>query len=251
MVRGLDVFRDHFVDHSSQYALIGGTACYLAFSSKGLEFRATKDLDIVLIVDALDADFGRVFWDFVRKGGYQNKGSSGGGEVQFYRFSNPSDESYPAMLELFSREPDFEIPLESGHLTPIPLGEVSSLSAILLNNDYYELIQKGNLVEQEISFISPETLIPLKAIAWLDLTRQKSAGERVDSKNIKKHKNDVFRLFSLLSPDSEVTIPASVRADFKEFLDRMTEQPPDLKSLKIPFKPEEVIEILRKIYLEL
>ncbi len=75
------------------------------------------------------------------------------------------------------------------------------------------------MVEDGISFTSPETLIPLKAIAWLDLTRQKSEGGTIDSKNIKKHKNDVFRLFTLLSPDSEVTIPASIRSDLGEFLD--------------------------------
>lgn len=248
MVRGLDIFREHFVDRSAQYALIGGTACYLAFSSRGLEFRSTKDLDIVLIIDALDDDFGRAFWDFVQKGGYQHQAKSEGREVQFYRFKNPTDESYPAMLELFSREPDFDIPVASGDLTPIPLGEISSLSAILLNDDYYELIQEGTMVEDGVSFISPETLIPLKAIAWLDLTRQKSEGGTIDSKNIKKHKNDVFRLFTLLSPDSEVTIPASIRIDLGEFLDRMAEQPPDLKALGVPFQGAEVIEILRGIY---
>ena len=36
-------------------------------------------------------------------------------------------------------------------------------------------------------------LIPFKAKAWMDLTDRRAAGEHVDSKNIKKHKNDVFR----------------------------------------------------------
>jgi hypothetical protein len=41
----------------------------------GLAFRATKDLDIVLYVEALDAEFVRAFWDFVRGGGYEVQGS--------------------------------------------------------------------------------------------------------------------------------------------------------------------------------
>ena len=41
-------------------------------------------------------------------------------------------------------------------------------------------------------------LIPFKAKAWMDLTDRKAAGEHVDSKNIKKHKNDVFRLTELI-----------------------------------------------------
>ncbi|MBC2717822.1 MAG: hypothetical protein HF978_21165 [Desulfobacteraceae bacterium] len=48
MVRGLDLFRDYFKDHADQYVLIGGTACDIAMSQMGLDFRATKDLDIVL-----------------------------------------------------------------------------------------------------------------------------------------------------------------------------------------------------------
>ena len=48
MVRGLDVFRRHFAGHTDQFVLIGGTAATLAMAEAGLDFRATKDLDIVL-----------------------------------------------------------------------------------------------------------------------------------------------------------------------------------------------------------
>ena len=48
MVKGLDVFQEHFAAHSSQFILIGGTAATLTMEQAGLDFRATKDLDIVL-----------------------------------------------------------------------------------------------------------------------------------------------------------------------------------------------------------
>jgi hypothetical protein len=35
----------------------------------GLAFRATKDLDIVLHIEALTSEFGVTFWSFVEKGG--------------------------------------------------------------------------------------------------------------------------------------------------------------------------------------
>jgi len=70
VVRGLGVFREHFAAHAGQFVLIGGTAATLAMESAGLEFRATKDLDIVLHIEALDADFGKTFWNFVERGGY-------------------------------------------------------------------------------------------------------------------------------------------------------------------------------------
>lgn len=52
MVRGLDVFREHLAGHADQYVLIGGTAATLAMEEAGLEFRATKELDIVLHIVA-------------------------------------------------------------------------------------------------------------------------------------------------------------------------------------------------------
>jgi predicted nucleic acid-binding protein len=39
----------HFEGHESQYVLIGGAACELLMDKVGLDFWATKDLDIVLI----------------------------------------------------------------------------------------------------------------------------------------------------------------------------------------------------------
>ncbi len=35
---------------------------------RGLAFRATKDLDIVLIVEETDAGFGTTYWNFIRAG---------------------------------------------------------------------------------------------------------------------------------------------------------------------------------------
>jgi len=57
MVRGLDIFRDYFKDYTDKYILIGGTACDLAMENMGLNFRATKDLDIVLILKSRQSFF--------------------------------------------------------------------------------------------------------------------------------------------------------------------------------------------------
>lgn len=80
MVKGLDLFRGHFAELGDQYVLIGGTAATLAMAEAGLEFRATKDLDIVLHMEALTPAFGTAFWAFVEKGGYKirQSGQAGG-----------------------------------------------------------------------------------------------------------------------------------------------------------------------------
>ena len=65
MVRGIESFRKWFRGYEDQYVIIGGTACDLLMSEEGLDFRATKDLDLVLIVEAVDATFGMKFWEYV------------------------------------------------------------------------------------------------------------------------------------------------------------------------------------------
>ena len=104
------------------------------------------------------------------------------------------------MIEIFSRNPDFIILEDDAVLTPLLIDdEISSLSAILLNEAYYELLKTGQKMVDGIPVLSPTCLIPFKAKAWLDLKERKLNGDQVDSKNIKKHKNDVFRLALLIT----------------------------------------------------
>ena len=102
MVKGIKRFRDYFREFTDQYVLIGGAACDISFDNNSVDFRATRDLDIVLIVEALTREFGQRFWEFIRDGGYQNRAKSSG-SAQFYRFDKPTQEGFPLMIELFAR----------------------------------------------------------------------------------------------------------------------------------------------------
>ena len=62
---GIDSFKQYFKGFENQYVIIGGTACELLMSDRELNFRATKDIDMVLIVDALSKEFGEMFWKYV------------------------------------------------------------------------------------------------------------------------------------------------------------------------------------------
>jgi|LGVF01.1.fsa_nt_gb hypothetical protein len=53
MVHGLEKFKEYFGDYTNQYVFIGGTACDILMDELGALFRATKDLDMVLIVEVL------------------------------------------------------------------------------------------------------------------------------------------------------------------------------------------------------
>jgi len=85
VVRGLNVFRSWFAAHADEFVLIGGTAATLALEEAGLEFRATKDLDIVLHVEALTPRFGEAFWRFIDAGGYEIRQAADTGRPVFYR----------------------------------------------------------------------------------------------------------------------------------------------------------------------
>ncbi len=250
MVKGLDRFRDHFNVYNDRYVLIGGAACSLAMDNAGLVFRATRDLDIVLCVEALDDSFVKAFWDFIKIGRYQNKQQSTGRRL-FYRFYSPEDDTYPAMLELFSRTPDSLDVGKNSHLTPIPVDEeLSSLSAILLDEIYYGFIHSGKREIEGLSMIGAEHLVPLKARAWLDMLERAARGETIDSKDIRKHKNDIFRLYQLLSVKTLPGIPDKIKADMNCFIERIANDGPvDLKGLGLKGAPlNGVLENLRMIY---
>ncbi len=251
MVRGIESFRDWFQGWEDQYAIIGGTACDLLMTGAGLDFRATKDIDLVLIVEALDRAFGKRFWDYVIAAGYKHR-NKGTGKVQFYRFSDPISNDHPAMIELFSRKPDNIILPEEAVLTPLPIDEeISSLSAILLSDDYYAFLKQGRVLAADVTILDAPYLIPFKAKAWLDLSDRRAAGERVDSKNIRKHKNDVFRLTELLDRDEEklMNIPDAVKKDMLTFAERMAAEDIDLKQLGIVGRMKQaILEQIMHIY---
>lgn len=234
MVRGIESFGEWFRGYENQYAIIGGTACDLLMTDQGLDFRATKDIDLVLIVEAVDETFGKRFWEYVIAAGYEHRNKSTG-EAQFYRFTNPKSREYPAMIELFARKPDAIHLPEDAVLSPLPIdGDVSSLSAILLDEDYYDFLKQGRIQVSGVTVLDAPYLIPLKAKAWLDLSARKENGEHVDSKNIRKHKNDVLRLTEMLERDQEIShMPDTVSADMRVFLDRMASEDVDLKQLGI------------------
>ncbi len=216
----------------------------------GVEFRATKDLDIVLCIEALDAEFADVFWAFIKAGGYVIQERSIGKKI-FHRFKKPSDEAYPFMLELFSRNPDNLVLGDDSHLTPIPIAEdVSSLSAILLDEDYYRFLHQHKIDIDGVPVVTQECLIPLKARAWLDLSARKDAGEKVDSKDVNKHKNDVFRLFQILSPKQSVGLPETVASDMGRFIDAISEKPDlPLKDFGLAgLGVLDVVKVLREVY---
>lgn len=250
MVVGIDKFREFFADYQDHYAIIGGAACDLLFDDAGLAFRATKDIDLVLCIEVIDAAFGERFRDFLNAGGYEAREQSNG-HREFYRFHKPADEEFPYMVELFSREPDtITLPGDAGVVRLDVEADIVSLSAILLDPDYFEALQRGKRTLGGVTILDQSILIPFKARAYLDLVKRRADGDAtVKGDDIKKHRNDVFRLSQLLPGNAVIEISDPLREDIRRFLEEIEAAGNlDPKSFKVPMTLDEAISFLRAAY---
>ena len=252
MIRGIESFKEWFKDFKDNYVIIGGSACDILMNEEGYSFRVTKDIDLVIIVEAFDKEFGKRFWDYLKLAKYENKNKSNG-KAQFYRFSHPISNDYPYMIELFTRKPNSIILPNEDNLTPLPIeDQLSSLSAILLDDDYYNFLKEGRINKSELIVLDVMHLIPFKAKAYLDLNSHKENGESIDSSKIKKHLNDILRL-SLIIPNNQKplsNVPTSIKKDMSEFLNIIKNKNINLKQLGILNRTKDsIIDSLSKYYL--
>lgn len=249
MVAGVDSFKEHFRGYEDCYTIIGGTACDILMHETALEFRATRDIDMILLIENRYEEFASVFWDYIKAGQYKC-GWRNSDQPHFYRFTEPQAANYPKMIELFSRRPDFQVEHPEVHLTPLPVSEdISSLSAIMLDDNYYKLMLDGRRVADGISVLDAEYLILFKAKAWLDLAKHKEAGEHVNERDLRKHKNDVFRLYAIADPETRIELSEPVANDMDAFLQAMSGEQIVLRDLGITgITVEEIFDSLRVIF---
>lgn len=242
----INSFIEKFKDYANCYTVIGGTACDILMTEAGTDFRATKDIDMILIMEARYKEFAHIFWEFIMEGRYRF-GWKNSEKAHFYRFTEPRS-GYPAMIELFSREPNYINFIPDG-IIPIHIDEdTSSLSAILLNDDYYKFMLTGRRVVSGISVLDTEHLIPFKMYAWLDLKDKKARGEHVNERDLKKHKYDVFRLLQIARRDNKIETNGIVRENIIRFMEEIRMENIPFIQLLLPFEMQEALAYLGEIY---
>lgn len=230
MVKGLDKFRQHFSQFTDHYTIIGGTACFWNLQASGLGFRATQDIDIIVVLENYNVHFNRHLWKFFVDGKYSNLQKELT-EQKFYRFVNPGDKAYPKQVEILCRKPEAIILPDGLAVTAIdPEEYFSHLSAIILDDEYYDFTINSSHTLKGLHLAGIEALICLKAYAYLNLSHRKEHGESIDEKHISKHKKDVFRLGAGLL-GSEKVLPQKIKADLKTFVDLMEKEKPEVGTL--------------------
>jgi hypothetical protein len=145
-----------------------------------------------------------------------------------FRFINPK-ESFPVQIELLSRFPDVLGKPTGFHLTPIPVGEkIPSLSAILLDEEYYYHTIDSSIIEEGIRIANPLSLFCLKVKAFLNLTEEKKTNSDVRSGDIKKHRDDAFKLLAMrIDPLTPIELSDTMKSELSIFIDMMEKSLPN------------------------
>lgn len=227
MVIGIQKFKEYFKEFPNQYIIIGGTACDIIMEERNFVPRGTQDIDMILIVEALSVDFVKQFWLFIKEAGYELQQKSADERI-FYRFLKPANKEFPKQIELFSRIPDSVNFEGEGNFTPIPIDDdLSNLSAILMDEDYYNYTLQHAVPQKDLRLANIEALVCLKAKAFINLTEQKEKGEQIDAKKIAKHKTDVFRLAAMLTPNTNFDLPPTILNDLQVFAEAIKNDLPN------------------------
>ena len=170
-----DAFIEAFKDYTDYYCIIGGNAATILlnedlYEDTSFRFRRTKDYDMVIISELKNTGFSKHFLDFLNDHNYWDNGSGTDMKTgsHYYRFRT-EEENVPEMIETFSH-PDLKYPLKlKNHKTPVPGGDDPSLSAILLDKDYYDLLKGGVIMRDGLPILDVPYLIYFKAKAHIDI----------------------------------------------------------------------------------
>ena len=215
----------------------------------GAPERATHDIDMVIVAESFDDAFYRRFVSFIEEGGYRHKGKAD--RYVLYRFEHPSNESFPPKIELLSKRPDHLAGIETDLGRFQNLDATGSLSAILLDDAYYDLLDRGIEVVEGIPVLGLHYLPVFKIHAWANLSDEKAAGRAIHSDEINKHRRDVLRLCALFEPGTEVPLPSGIVAEVHRFV---RERPWDdnmMRNLGLRISADQMADLIEASYVSI
>ena len=92
-------------------------------------------------------------------------------------------------------------------------------------------------------------IIPFKMMAWVNLMHEKAEGRHVNSKDLRKHKNDVFQLFQIVPEGEIVEVTGDVADSVDAFLEMITGENIVFADLGIDSDIETETRALRETYI--
>lgn len=230
-------------DNKDSYFVIGGHAAAIHFENVGLEFRTTKDFDIVLVTKLDNSDFSKQIAKFLIEGGYENRYRNE--KKTAYRFENPKSPEFPKIIEFFVEEGKFPESLDKRFASLDIVVNEEKMSAIVLDNDIFEFAKKHVVMNYDLPIVDIKGLIALKSFAYFKNLELFNLG-LVKKDDYLKHRKDVFRLLTILADSEPISdIPEILKKSMLDFLS-ILEQASDLShEYKVNLKT--VVETYKKI----
>ncbi len=233
IVDGIDIFEKTFSKYKESFVIIGGAACRATLSEGRYTPRKTKDIDMVLVLEGLNKDFIDDFWSFIRAGNYKcatRKDNEGRKKYVLYSFYDSLPE-YPAQIELLSRPVDGLGNPEEHNIEAIMMDDASYLSAIILESDYYSYLISHTEEKNGLRYASVDSLICLKALAYLNLREDKKNGIHVNDDDFKKHRRDVVMAAASLTVGEEFIVSQNIKDAITGFIEAVNTDDGVRKSL--------------------
>ena len=230
LIQGMTHFSEHFENYKDDYIIIGGIATAINQRRWGATSKATKDFDLIVLDESKNSKFISHFIDYVNnKARYQFIGKFKEDSRILYQFKLPMNKNAPEMIELFTINE-----LDDSKLTYERLyGEeyYEYISAIVFDKDYRQLIDDYRIEDSNLSIAGPEALIPLKALAYVNYSKEE------DKRGTKKHLDDIKSLANFIE-DDEVLVSDSILQNIYAVAD-------ELKKIK---GKEELSDLLKETY---
>jgi len=181
---------------------------------------------MVLVLENVVKDFIGAFWAFIKEGGYKfasRKNAAGEIKYVFYSFVDGS-KGYPSQIEILSKPVGGIGQPADYHIEYIETDEdYSHLSAIILDPDYYAYLTTHYVIREGIRYASPDSLICLKALAYMNLSAERAAGKQVNSDDLKKHRRDVMMAVASLDPTEVFEVSAHIKEVLNSFAQAIAE----------------------------
>ena len=207
IVQGLTHFSDFFNEYKDDYVIIGGVATALNQRKFGFASKATLDIDLIVLDDKKNGGFVDKMVEYVKKVNYQHCGVYKEENRILYQFKKPLNKEAPEQIELFTLDEIEDDKLSFKRLEGSE--HYYYISAIVLNIDYRELLGKFQLEDSNLSIAAPEVLIPLKALAYVNLGKEATTRALKDQK---KHLDDIKELIGFIEED-EVEVSEKIYND--------------------------------------